>query len=80
MKPIEPIGIEFYCKENAVESHTDMYDMLNSEVPFPILRRGCKFFFAIRFDRDYVPTKDVVRVRFAIGKSLNVVSNLYFET
>lgn len=73
MEPIVPTGTEFYCQENAKESHTDMYDLISSEASFPILRRGCTFYFAIRFERDYVPTQDVVRVRFAIGPKPNVV-------
>ncbi|CAG9771687.1 unnamed protein product [Ceutorhynchus assimilis] len=75
MEPIQPVGTEFYCKENAKESHTDMYDLLDTEVPFPVLRRGCNMFFAIRFDRDYVPTQDVIRVRFTIGDKPNVVKS-----
>ncbi|XP_076269467.1 hemocyte protein-glutamine gamma-glutamyltransferase-like [Rhynchophorus ferrugineus] len=73
MEPIQPIGTEFYCKENAVEHHTDMYDLLDGEVPFPVLRRGATFFFAIRFNREYIPTRDVVRVRFAIGPKPNII-------
>lgn len=67
MEPIIPTGTEFYCKDNGKENHTDMYDLVDSESSFPVLRRGCSFYFAIRFDRDYNPNQDVVRVRFAIG-------------
>ncbi|XP_030751045.1 hemocyte protein-glutamine gamma-glutamyltransferase-like [Sitophilus oryzae] len=73
MDPIVPVGTELYIKENAAECHTDMYDILDSEAAFPILRRGCTFYFAIRFNREYIPTQDVVRVRFAIGPKPNVV-------
>lgn len=68
MEPIIPTETEFYCKDNGKENHTDMYDIVDSETPFPVLRRGCSFYFAIRFNRDYIPNQDVVRVRFAIGK------------
>ncbi|XP_066149834.1 hemocyte protein-glutamine gamma-glutamyltransferase-like isoform X2 [Euwallacea fornicatus] len=73
MEPIVPTSTEFYCKDNGKQCNTDMYDLLDSESPFPILRRGCTFSFAIRFDREYVPHQDVVRVRFAIGPKPNVV-------
>ncbi|ERL94345.1 hemocyte protein-glutamine gamma-glutamyltransferase [Dendroctonus ponderosae] len=73
MEPIVPVATELYCKENAKQNRTDMYDILDGDTPFPILRRGCTFNFAIRFNRDYVPIQDVVRVRFAIGPKPNVV-------
>ncbi|XP_050294065.1 hemocyte protein-glutamine gamma-glutamyltransferase-like [Anthonomus grandis grandis] len=73
MEPIVPIATEFYSKENAKISHTDMYQLLdNEEDESVILRRGTNFIFAIRFDRDFMPEQDVVRVRFAIGPTPNI--------
>lgn len=71
MEPIIPTGTDFYCKDNGIKNHTDMYDLVDSETPVPVLRRGCDFYFSIQFDRDYDPYQDVVRVKFEIG-------NLYF--
>ncbi|KAL1500916.1 hypothetical protein ABEB36_006335 [Hypothenemus hampei] len=73
MDPIEPVATEFYCLDNAKEHHTDMYDLLESEAACPVLRRGFDFYFAIRFNREYVPNQDVVRVRFTIGPKPDVV-------
>lgn len=69
MDPIEVQLTEFYPKDNARESHTEEYDLVNSpDFPTPILRRGCNFFLAIRFNREIDETVDVIRVRFGFGK------------
>ncbi|EFA03506.1 hemocyte protein-glutamine gamma-glutamyltransferase [Tribolium castaneum] len=74
MEPIEVQSTEFYPKDNARENHTAEYDLVNNpDFPTPILRRGCNFFFAIRFNRDFDEINDVVRVRFGFGPKPNVI-------
>lgn len=76
MEPITVTGVEFYCKENAKVHHTEEYDLVNAEVPTPILRRGENFILALRFDRDYNPDTDAIRIRFGFGKEKYTFGNL----
>lgn len=74
MEPINVLQTEFYAKNNAKESHTEEYDLVNNtDAPVPIFRRGCSFYFAIRFDRPFDEEQDIVRVRFAFGPKPNVL-------
>ncbi|RZC41015.1 hemocyte protein-glutamine gamma-glutamyltransferase [Asbolus verrucosus] len=74
MDPIQVELTEFYPKDNARESRTEEYDLVqNSDFPTPILRRGCNFFFAIRFNREFDEIHDAVRVRFGFGPKPNVL-------
>lgn len=69
MEPLSVVKAEFYPKDNAKESKTEEYDLLdNPEASSPILRRGCTFCFSLRFDRNFDEVKDVVRVGFGFGK------------
>lgn len=68
MEPLNVVGVEFYCKENAKVHHTEEYDLINSETPTPILRRGESFYIALRFDRPYDTKADAIRISFGFGK------------
>lgn len=70
MEPINVERVEFYPKENAKEHKTTEYDLVSSsDVPTPIFRRGFNFFFAVKFDRDFDPSTDALRVHFNFGKN-----------
>lgn len=68
MDPIAVVGVEFYTKDNAKLHHTEEYDLINGEMPTPILRRGENFFVALRFDRPFDAELDVIRLSFGFGK------------
>lgn len=68
MEPLEVEIAGFYAKENSQENHTELYDLVNAEQPTPIFRRGCNFYFSVRFNRDYDEENDVVRIGFGFGK------------
>lgn len=74
MEPIKVDCVEFYARENAKESRTLEYDLVSaSEVPTAIFRRGCNVYFAVRFDRNYEPKQDAVRIQFCFGEKPNVL-------
>lgn len=69
MEPITVNSLEFYAKDNAKECKTLEYDLVSTaDIPTPIFRRGCNIYFAVRFDRDYVPKHDAVRIHFNFGE------------
>lgn len=71
MEPLTVNLVDFYGKSNAKENRTEEFDLLeNPEVKSPIFRRGCNFYFAVRFDREFDAEQDVVRVGFGFGKFL----------
>lgn len=72
MEPIQIEQTEFYPKDNARDNRTEEYDLVvNAEFPTPIFRRGCNFYFAIRFNREFDELNDAVRVSFGFGEFCN---------
>ncbi|XP_050439553.1 hemocyte protein-glutamine gamma-glutamyltransferase-like [Adelges cooleyi] len=55
-----------YSMENAIEHHTDRFEMLQASST-AIFRRGQPFYFGIRFQRPIDVNKDVVRAVFVTG-------------
>lgn len=67
--PLKVELTEFYSRDNGKEHHTDQYELVNDTVlPNPVLRRGQKFFFAVRFDRIYDKQQDLIRIVFSLGE------------
>lgn len=61
--------VEFYPKENAKESHTEEYDLVNNpDGATPIFRRGANFYCCLRLNRDFDETSDNLKIIFKIGK------------
>ncbi|CAH0557746.1 unnamed protein product [Brassicogethes aeneus] len=73
MEPIKVEAVEFYAKPNSQENHTEEFELLSSETPSPIFRRGCNFYFALRFSRDFIENEDVVKICFGFGPQPTVV-------
>lgn len=70
MEPITVKSVEFYAKQNSKDNYTEQYDLVNNpDTPCPIFRRGCNFFFGIRFNRIYNVENDIIRLMFSFGKS-----------
>jgi hypothetical protein len=59
----------FYARDNAKEHHTDQFELVQDPTATPVFRRGLPFFFAVRFDRQYDPIGDVIRLQFGFGES-----------
>ncbi|KDR16648.1 Hemocyte protein-glutamine gamma-glutamyltransferase, partial [Zootermopsis nevadensis] len=57
----------FYARDNAKEHHTDQFELVQDPTATPVLRRGLPFFFAVRFDRQYDPAGDIIRLQFGFG-------------
>lgn len=57
----------FYARDNAKDHHTDEFELVQDPTPTPIFRRGLPFFFAVRFDRQFDPVEDVIRLQFGFG-------------
>lgn len=69
MDPLEVQLTEFYPKDNAKACNTEEYDLVqNPDMPTPIFRRGCNIYFAVRFNREFNPEEDIVRIGFGFGK------------
>lgn len=83
MEPIIVTQAEFYAKDNAKTNKTEEFDLLdNPEAISPILRRGCNFYFSIRFDRNFDAKLDAVRIEFSIGNVQNLIlfsKNIYSD-
>lgn len=58
----------FYARDNAKEHHTDQFELVQDPTATPVLRRGLPFFFAVRFDRQYDPAGDIIRLQFGFGE------------
>ncbi|XP_043498995.1 hemocyte protein-glutamine gamma-glutamyltransferase-like [Polistes fuscatus] len=72
----EPLIVDMvymYEKENAEHHHTNNYEMIHSENPTPVLRRGQAFNMALRFNREYVDETDIVRLLFSFGPNPNIM-------
>lgn len=68
MEPITVTHAEFYAKDNANSNKTEEFDLLdNPEAISPILRRGYPFYFALRFNRNFDPKLDAIRIEFSTG-------------
>ncbi|KAF5293126.1 hypothetical protein FQA39_LY13736 [Lamprigera yunnana] len=73
MDPIKITSITFYPREDAVEHHTEEYDLINNaEVATPIYRRGQNIRFDVDFDRIFDEQMDVIRISFSFGPNPNV--------
>lgn len=59
---------ELYARDNAKEHHTERFELVLDNPPTAIFRRGCPFYFAIRFDRPFENNKDLLRLVFDFGK------------
>lgn len=69
MEPLQVQMVEFYPKDNAVESHTEEYDLVNNpEGATPVFRRGANFFCCVRLNREFDETFDNLKVIFKIGR------------
>ncbi|XP_018576115.1 hemocyte protein-glutamine gamma-glutamyltransferase-like [Anoplophora glabripennis] len=67
---MEPINIElvdYYGQQIAPRHFTDNYDLVQTNKDTAIYRRGYNFYLAIRFDRDFIVDKDVLRIEFKFG-------------
>lgn len=66
-------SINLFPLENAKAHHTDRFEIVRTEPEVPVVRRGQEFKVAIKFsNRDYVKSKDMIRVLFNAGE-------LFFE-
>ncbi|CAK1550055.1 unnamed protein product [Leptosia nina] len=67
-QPLKVELTEFYSRDNSKEHHTEQYDLVNDNLfPNPVLRRGQKFLFAVRFDRISDKQLDVIHIIFCCG-------------
>lgn len=76
MSSKEPLVVEmvhFYEKENATAHHTVNYELVHSDPPIPVFRRGQPFNVGLRFNREYVDETDIVRLLFSFGPNPNVM-------
>ncbi|CAG9854836.1 unnamed protein product [Phyllotreta striolata] len=73
MEPATVTGVNFHALENSKPHHTDEYDLVKSETPTPILRRGETFLMSISLNRKYDPEHDVIRISFGFGEKPNAV-------
>ncbi|XP_045490799.1 hemocyte protein-glutamine gamma-glutamyltransferase-like [Colias croceus] len=72
-QPLKVELTEFYSRDNAKEHHTERYDLVNDNIfPNPILRRGQKFLFAVRFDRLSDKQQDIIHVVLCCGPKPSV--------
>jgi transglutaminase 1 len=58
----------FYARDNAKDHQTDQFELVQDPTPTPVFRRGLAFFFAVRFDRQFDPVSDVIRLQFGFGE------------
>ncbi|XP_022122190.2 hemocyte protein-glutamine gamma-glutamyltransferase-like [Pieris rapae] len=71
--PLKVELTEFYSRDNSKEHHTELYDLVNDNVfPNPVLRRGQKFLFAVRFDRISDKQLDIIHVVLCCGPKPSV--------
>lgn len=69
--PLEVELTEFYAKENAVEHHTEDFEIVQENRPTPVLRRGQYFFMAVRFQREMDSVSDILRLVFSFGETFS---------
>lgn len=75
MEPLQVHMVQFYNKNNAQESHTEQFDLVNkpeSEGGTPILRRGANFYFCVRFNREFDENSDSLIVTFRFGEYFEI--------
>ena len=68
---VRPLKVElsgFYARDNARDHHTEQFELVHDSTPTPVFRRGLPFFFAVRFDRQFDPINDVIRLQFGFGE------------
>jgi hypothetical protein len=68
---VRPLKVElsgFYARDNARHHHTEQFELVQDATQTPILRRGLPFFFAVRFDRQFDPINDIIRLQFGFGE------------
>jgi transglutaminase 1 len=68
---VRPLKVElsgFYASDNARDHHTEQFELVHDSTPTPVFRRGLPFFFAVRFDRQFDPVNDVIRLQFGFGE------------
>lgn len=65
---LQVTSLEFYVLENGKKHRTDRFELLQSKAKVPIVRRGQEFSVALKFDRDYVPNYDKVKIIFDLGE------------
>lgn len=71
-------SINFFPLENGTQHHTDRFEIVRTEPEVPVFRRGQEFKVAIKFaNRDYIKSKDMIRVLFNNGE-INVLKDFYF--
>lgn len=69
MSALEVDNVHMYPMENAVQHHTDFYEIVHRDPATPVLRRGQSFYIAIRFkNRSFHENSDVLRLIFNYGK------------
>lgn len=61
------ISTHLYPLENAVEHHTDRFELIQ-DGSTAIFRRGQSFYFGIKFNRPFDKVKDIVRIVFVTGE------------
>lgn len=64
---LQVVSTHLYPLENAIEHHTDRFELLQ-DGSTAIFRRGQSFYFGMRFNRPFDKVKDVVRTVFVTGK------------
>lgn len=68
---VSVVSTHTYVMENAIEHHTDRFELLRDNSTL-ILRRGQPFYFGIRFNRPFDVNKDIIRTVLVTGK-LNTI-------
>lgn len=61
------ISTHLYPLENAVEHHTDLFELLQ-DGSTAIFRRGEPFYLGMKFNRPFDTTRDIVRIVLITGK------------
>lgn len=61
------ISTHLYPLENAIEHHTDRFELLQ-DGSTAIFRRGQPFYFGVRFNRPVDKVNDIIRVVLVTGK------------
>lgn len=65
---LQVTSINFNALENAKNHHTDRYEIVRSDPPIPVIRRGQEFTANIQFDREFIPNEDKIKITFDVGK------------
>jgi len=64
---ITVVSTHLYPLENAVEHHSDRFELLQ-DGSTAIFRRGQPFYFGIKFNKPFDKIKDIVRIVLVTGK------------